>query len=76
MAKDYYNEKNYLSGDKESLETIIKLRNEYALLFAMEKLRYGDLLKMYNSFLRMVKELPDIFGALFGAPTLFINLFA
>ena len=28
-----------------------------ALLFAMEKLRYGDLLKMYNSFLRMVKEL-------------------
>ena len=57
MEKEYYNEKNYLSGDEESINTIIKLKNEYALLYAIEEIKYGDLLKMYNRFLRMVKEL-------------------
>ncbi len=56
MENNIFDEKKYLNKDPKSLEELYKIREKFSLFHSIEKIKYGDLLKEYNKFLRIFSE--------------------
>lgn len=62
MAKNIYDEKVYLKGDEEALDTFLKKKEKRRLLHAIERLKYEDTIREYNKFLLLVRDLIKSFN--------------
>lgn len=56
MKKNVYDEKIYLKGDKEALDSFRDSRKEFELLHNIEYEKYGTAIREYNKYLLMVKD--------------------
>ncbi len=62
MGKNIYNENVYLSNDKEAMDTFLRKKEEYQLLYALERLQHEEVLKLYNKYLLLVRDLLKSFS--------------
>lgn len=56
MKKNIYDEKVYLKGDREALDTFDRKKEEYSLLYTIEEYKYEDAIKEYNRYLLLVRD--------------------